>query len=688
MHLYNGNQYIEGAQGAGVAINYTSFSRLIFNTDHSNTNRGPNKITLYDDGVNWYAGFGIHSDIIGYYSGSNHVWYKSTSQTTSTEYMRLSSTGNLGIGTTNPGSKLQINVSSATGIVINGTGGYANIISQGGHLEFYKDGTPTFAAAIGLSTPATALSNDIQFATYNGSSWSARMTIQNGGNVGIGTTSPAFKLHVANGDITIANGNQTSGDFSQAQSLHFLNETTTPLATIKAVRTNWAQGQTDLTFSTYNSGMGEKMRITSAGNVGIGTTSPSQLLELSGTSAALRIISTSGDAYIRLTDNGVRNWDLKVVDVSDYFQIGGTSATSLIVTGAGNVGVGTTSPSYKLDVYSDTNTEVGRFYNNATSCNFYIGSTNNTAGTDIILYTSTGNAQFFKNRSTTSWGGADSLNIYTSNGAIAFHPAGTTNAVYIANNGNLGIGTTSPNTLLNVHGADPFVRINNTSANNQGIKISYNNSDTHGLHLLYNANSAVSYIDNTYPVNAGYVYGDIYFRQNVAGTMTTRMTIKADGGNVGIGTTSPAAKLDVVGNIQAEGLLGKLYTASGATIDTGITADSFNVLEVIGTVNPNSGGSGAYKDPVHIFIYNGAGWNGSAVTQYIYSNQLAPLAREVFDSGSSSSGNVIEAVWLTGSTESDSCPITTSSSYQVRLKISNYNSTYGSNFSVRIIKRY
>jgi hypothetical protein len=91
--------------------------------------------------------------------------------------------------------------------------------------------------------------------------------IRDSGNVGIGTNSPSYLLQVQNGDIAIGNGNQTSGNFSQAQSLHFLNEATTPLATIKAVRTNWAQGQTDLTFSTYNSGMSEKMRITSGGTV-------------------------------------------------------------------------------------------------------------------------------------------------------------------------------------------------------------------------------------------------------------------------------------------------------------------------------------------------------------------------------------------------------------------------------------
>jgi hypothetical protein len=122
-------------------------------------------------------------------------------------------------------------------------------------------------------------------------------------------------------------------------------------------------------------------------------------------------------------------------------------------------------------------------------------------------------------------------------------PANTGTSLLVA--GNVGIGTTSPSTLLNVHGTNPFVRINNTSASDHGIKISYNNSDAHGLHLLYNANSAVSSIDNTYQVVTAQVYGDIRFRQNVAGTMTTRMIIKGDGGNVGIGTTNPGDKFQV-----------------------------------------------------------------------------------------------------------------------------------------------
>jgi hypothetical protein len=52
------------------------------------------------------------------------------------------------------------------------------------------------------------------------------------------------------------------------------------------------------------------------------------------------------------------------------------------------------------------------------------------------------------------------------------------------------------------------------------------------MEIAYNPNSAVGFIQNTYPITSGQVYGDINFRQNSAGTMVTRMTIKADGGQV------------------------------------------------------------------------------------------------------------------------------------------------------------
>jgi hypothetical protein len=131
----------------------------------------------------------------------------------------------------------------------------------------------------------------------------------------------------------------------------------------------------------------------------------------------------------------------------------------------------------------------------------------------------------------------------TAGNAISFTQPMTLDA-----SGRLGIGNTSPQNKLHVDGSNEYIRISNSSTGDGGIKISYQNSDTHGLHLIYNPSTAVSYIDNTYPTASGQVYGDIYFRQSVGSTMTSRMIIQARSGNVGIGTASPNYKLTVTGS--------------------------------------------------------------------------------------------------------------------------------------------
>jgi hypothetical protein len=119
--------------------------------------------------------------------------------------------------------------------------------------------------------------------------------------------------------------------------------------------------------------------------------------------------------------------------------------------------------------------------------------------------------------------------------------------------GNVGIGTTNPQNLFHVSGSSQNVRFSNFSTDSAGLLISYQNSSTHGLHLMYRPNDATCYIDSTYQATSGTVYGDLIFRQNVAGTMTPRITIKADGGNVGIGTNNPQGKL-TISNAGAEGI--------------------------------------------------------------------------------------------------------------------------------------
>jgi hypothetical protein len=156
--------------------------------------------------------------------------------------------------------------------------------------------------------------------------------------------------------------------------------------------------------------------------------------------------------------------------------------------------------------------------------------------------------------------------------------------------GNVGIGTASPTSKLHINGADPFLRVNNVgSSNTHGIKISYNSVDNQGFHLLYNPAAAVAYLDNTYLVTSGQPYGDIYFRQNVSGTMTTRMTIKADGGNVGIGTTTPTAKLHVSGDIKAT--LASTTTANVVYYDSSTGLLTYGAVPS-GTVTSITAGTG------------------------------------------------------------------------------------------------
>jgi len=220
----------------------------------------------------------------------------------------------------------------------------------------------------------------------------------------------------------------------------------------------------------------------------------------------------------------------------------------------------------------------------ANTTNFVVNSTNITVGndtTDIVSIAASGNyGTIISDNSTNTGGGAFGvrkngspigyllnkgswfgdttndlcLSAETGYNVRIYTDGSITEKFIFTAGGALGIGTTSPANLLHTNGSNYYVRISNIGVGDGGLKISYQNSDTHGLHLTYNPQTAVSYIENTYPLSTSNVFGDIYFRQNVAGTMTTRMTIKNDtSGNVGIGTTQPAAQLEVSGGVAMTG---------------------------------------------------------------------------------------------------------------------------------------
>ena len=191
----------------------------------------------------------------------------------------------------------------------------------------------------------------------------------NGGDVGIGTDSPAALIHGMSGDLFLT-ANSTSAN--SGQGIYFQSTTSgwatnSAHAAIFGKRVDASNGY--LRFDTRSGGnTAERMRIDSAGNVGIGTTDPNQLLDIDGItrirragtvtteyldievtdSVATFSISqdeaTFGGFYFLLDDNSGSS-------INSAFRISNSTPIDLLtVRSDGKVGIGTTTPDVKLEV--------------------------------------------------------------------------------------------------------------------------------------------------------------------------------------------------------------------------------------------------------------------------------------------------------------------------------------------------
>jgi hypothetical protein len=336
---------------------------------------------------------------------------------------------------------------------------------------------------------------------YTGAS--ARMHINSSGNVGIGTTSPAQKLHV---DGAIVSGNITEG---------VLLTSATGVGRVLGV---------DAGFNSWNdldirATSATQLYLSTSGNVGIGTTSPSEALDVNGNIT----IKNNGFIYDKTGNPRIKFWEPGNNSYYAGTSSGGHSfyavsgGALMTILSSGNVGIGTTSPGSKLTVNGDARL--------ANSGKLYLW---NDHSINYLDYR--------------TWVASSSTGMTIQNSAAGGN-------ILLIPNGNVGIGTTSPGAKLEV-----------SSTGNTAVRIS-TDGDAGDIPMLQLYRSGSSYGQMHYEASGGGSSGlhltdfrndtNSHIIFNTRGA-NERMRIEGDG-NVGIGTTAPSQKLHVEGNARITG---------------------------------------------------------------------------------------------------------------------------------------
>jgi len=501
-----------------------------------------------------------------------------------TERVRFASDGNVGIGTSSPGHKLHVSGppddSGDYAIYADeGSDNYAALVNRhSGNRRtalFYRNIHADYTAQPMVEMHNDHASDDqtVLEITQDGSGHALTAT---GGNVGIGTTSPASLLHVYYDATNYFRVGPVSGDansFAGFGSLVQNKNMSVPFWNLEVNHSTSLSGRNNEVFRLHSNEGGsssklvrmtvgntraspttEAFAIDYQGKVGIGTTNPASTLHLTSGSGYLKF-DTSGSVGSIKSDF---NLDLYADDTAGnssgyqnirFFPAG---AEKMRIAHDGKVGIGTTSPEQKLHVIGDILSASGTGTNAAKDGRFIFSSYAGTnEWTGMYGYSGNGYNSLYLGGGTGSHEPASTIRFHT--GADGSNAAGT-ERMRILEDGKVGIGEDAPGSMLEIRGATTIgtttghiMLTGDSATNGQGPQIVFSESGS-------GSSYAGAYIGHARTGSNS--MGDLIFGTRATGgdantVPTERMRILADG-KVGILDSSPSYALDVAGDIRAQ----------------------------------------------------------------------------------------------------------------------------------------